>query len=97
MICIKQATLIFISNFIGLGGQKVQKNDLKKNGREKALHALLLLIFSITAAEVLVFTGFSSAAKLPILENAGACMGCHDSRDAVMVFKDKGKMSVFVM
>jgi hypothetical protein len=87
---------IFSSNVIGLGGQKVQKKDLKKSGREKALYSLLFMIFSITAAVVLAFTGLSIAAKPPVIENAGACMGCHDSKDAVITFKDKGKMSIFV-
>ncbi len=74
----------------------MQKNDLRKSGRTKSLHALLFLIFSITAAEVLVLPGLSAAAKLPVIENAGACMGCHDSREAAVVFKNKEKMSVFV-
>lgn len=74
----------------------MHKKDLRKAAGEKVLHTLSFLIFSITSAYCLVFPGLSGAQKLPVLENAGACMGCHASKDLAMVFKNKEKMSVFI-
>jgi len=45
---------------------------------------------------ILAIPASAGAKKLPLFENAGACMGCHSSREADKVFKDKERISVFV-
>ena len=74
----------------------VKRKDMKKRVRKKILYPPLFLLFFATWAGSLVFPGVSGAIKLPVLENAGACMACHASKDLVISFKDKEKMSVFV-
>ncbi len=49
---------------------------------------MISLIFAIP--------GHAGAKKLPLFENAGACMGCHSSKGINKVFTDKDRISVFV-
>lgn len=69
---------------------------MKERDRKKVLQALLCLFTSIMGAYGLVFPGVSGAMRPPVLENAGACMACHASKDLAMVFKNKEKISIFV-
>ena len=69
---------------------------MKERGRKRILHVLLFLLLFVTWVGGLVFPVVSGATKLPVLENAGACMGCHASKDLVISFKNGEKMSVFV-
>ncbi len=64
---------------------------MKESVRKIIIYALLSL-----SAGGLVLPGVSGAAKLPVIENAGACMACHASKDLVISFKNAEKMSVFV-
>ncbi len=74
----------------------MKREEMKESGRKKILHTLLFLLFFITWTGGLVFPGVSGAKKLPVLENAGACIACHDSKDLALSFKNGEKMSVFV-
>ncbi len=55
-------------------------------------------IFSAWCAISLIFImpDQVGAKKIPLLENAEVCMGCHSSKEADKVFKNKDRISVFV-
>ncbi len=74
----------------------MQKEDPIKSVGGKKSYALLFLIIAVFPAYFFFFPGPSGAVKIPVLENAGACMGCHSSREFTKTFRNKEKMSVFV-
>ncbi|TAN43180.1 MAG: hypothetical protein EPN25_01675 [Nitrospirae bacterium] len=71
-------------------------NSHTKRYGKNIYHALLFLIFICLSAALLLSPGVSEAARVPLLENAGACLVCHYSKDMKLVFTDKDKMPVTV-
>jgi aryl carrier-like protein len=76
--------------------KKVWRDNSKKSGRKRFLQVLFLFFMQLSFTCVLSFPPHADARKIPVVENAGACFGCHSSGEVVKVFKDKDKMSVFV-
>lgn len=59
------------------------------------LYIVLLPIIGI-ATLLLALPEYASAKKIPIIENAEICMGCHSMKGVDKVFRNREKVSVFV-
>lgn len=72
----------------------MKRNGNRKNRPDMTIRTLIYMTFLMALSVAL--PGFPEAARPPVLENAGACLGCHDSKDMIMVLGNKEKMSVSV-
>ena len=68
-----------------------------KKVREKALRLVLCMTVTLMGTGVIVSHELSAAPKPPpVPEQAETCLGCHDTKDTILTFKNKETMSVFV-
>ncbi|MGC2062707.1 MAG: hypothetical protein WA610_06995 [Thermodesulfovibrionales bacterium] len=74
----------------------MRTDALEKRVLRKVLYFLLCVIVPIMFAEVAALLQMAEAAPPQIISKADTCMGCHATRDSVMNFGNKEKMSVFV-